>query len=165
MAVRTIGVKITGKDDVKKLQKEVKKLQDAVALVEKSIVKVGGSKSPTFSVKVKLNSSEFNEQYKKLKQKYSEKKITFKSSLNTKGVSEDFKALKDKMHAQSIKILVNTSSTKKDARNTLTAMRSALSDFEVKAKVGVDKTYFRASVLSLKKILDQFEMNLKVKVK
>ena len=48
MAVRTIGVKITGKDDVKKLQKEVKKLQDAVALVEKSIVKVGGSKSPTF---------------------------------------------------------------------------------------------------------------------
>lgn len=165
MAVRTIGVKITGKDDVKKLQKEVKKLQDAVALVEKSIGKVGGSKSPTFSVKVKLNSSDFNEQYKKLKQKYSEKKITFKSSLNTKGVSEDFKALKDKMHAQSIKVLVNTSSTKKDARNTLTAMRSALSDFEVKAKVGVNKTYFRASVLSLKKILDQSEMNLKVKVK
>lgn len=89
MAVRTIGVKITGKDDVKKLQKEVKKLQDAVALVEKSIGKVGGSKSPTFSVKVKLNSSDFNEQYKKLKQKYSEKKITFKSSLNTKGVNED----------------------------------------------------------------------------
>lgn len=165
MAVRTIGVKITGKDDVKKLQKEVKKLQDAVALVEKSIGKVGGSKSPTFSVKVKLNSSEFDEQYKKLKQKYSEKKITFKSSLNTKGVNEDFKALKDKMQAQSVKVLVNTSSTKKDARHTLTAMRNALSDFEVKAKVGVNKTYFRASVISLKKILDQFEMTLKVKAK
>ena len=165
MAVRTIGVKITGKDDVKKLQKEVKKLQDAVALVEKSIGKVGGSKSPTFSVKVKLNSSEFNEQYKKLKQKYSEKKITFKSSLNTKGVNEDFKALKDKMQAQSVKVLVNTSSTKKDARHTLTAMRSALSDLEIKAKIGVNKTYFRASVQSLKKILDNFEMNLKVKAK
>lgn len=165
MAVRTIGVKITGKDDVKKLQKEVKKLQDAVALVEKSIGKVGGSKSPTFSVKVKLNSSEFDEQFKKLKQKYSEKKITFKSSLNTKGVNEDFRALKDKMQAQSIKVLVNTSSTKKDARHTLTAMRSALSDFEIKAKIGVNKTYFRASVISLKKILDQFEMNLKVKAK
>lgn len=165
MAVRTIGVKITGKDDVKKLQKEVKKLQDAVALVEKSIGKVGGSKSPTFSVKVKLNSSEFNEQYKKLKQKYSEKKITFKSSLNTKGVNEDFKKLKDKMNAQSVKILVHSSSTKKDAKATLTAMRNALSDFEIKAKVGVNKTYFRASVQSLKKILDNFEMNLKVKVK
>lgn len=165
MAVRTIGVKITGKDDVMKLQKEVKKLQDAVALVEKSIGKVGGSKSPTFSVKVKLNSSEFNEQYKKLKQKYSEKKITFKSSLNTKGVNEDFKALKDKMQAQSVKVLVNTSSTKKDARHTLTAMRSALSDLEIKAKIGVNKTYFRASVISLKKILDQFEMTLKVKAK
>lgn len=165
MAVRTIGVKITGKDDVKKLQKEVKKLQDAVALVEKSIGKVGGSKSPTFSVKVKLNSSEFNEQYKKLKQKYSEKKITFKSNLNTKGVNEDFKKLKDKMNAQSVKILVHSSSTKKDAKATLTAMRNALSDFEIKAKIGVNKTYFRASVQSLKKILDNFEMNLKVKVK
>lgn len=58
MAVRTIGVKITGKDDVKKLQKEVKKLQDAVALVEKSSARWVALSHPLFLLR--LNSTRVN---------------------------------------------------------------------------------------------------------
>lgn len=58
MAVRTIGVNITGADDVKKLQKMVTELQKTVIQTEKSMSNLGGSgKLPSFDIKVNVDTT------------------------------------------------------------------------------------------------------------
>ena len=74
MSVKTIGVKVTGADDVERVTRLVNNLQKSVVDALKGLGKLEdkGNKSSSFSFKIKVDTSEFTKGVSSLKSELQE---------------------------------------------------------------------------------------------